>query len=192
MIYLALRTGSSRSPERAERIPVLLTIDDPGDGWAQRQSVTALRQHKLERLAREAYSQGALLTQEELARLVCASRATVKRDIATLRVAGVHIPTISQMDDLGKGLSLKTKIVREWLSGDSFEQLQVNHGRSLPYIKRCCRDFERTVLLVDSGQGEEEICQKLSLSLRLVREYLALFRASGDNERVRMILSVRE
>ncbi len=45
----------------------------------------AMRQARILRLASEAYEQGALLTQEDLSRLLSSSLNTIKRDLAALR-----------------------------------------------------------------------------------------------------------
>jgi hypothetical protein len=44
-----------------------------------------LRKHKILRMAREALDQDGLLTQEDLAVLLCSSRRTIRRDIKELK-----------------------------------------------------------------------------------------------------------
>jgi DeoR/GlpR family transcriptional regulator of sugar metabolism len=53
----------------------------------------ALRQYKLMRFATEAYDQGGLLVQEDLALLPNSGRRTIQRDIAYLKKQDVIIPT---------------------------------------------------------------------------------------------------
>jgi len=96
-----------------KRVTVNLTYDSPDDLEALRQGVAALRRSKIQRLTQEAQEQGALLAQEDLARLMCTSRSTIKRDIARLRKAGTSVPTRGQIKDIGKGVRHKTQIVRE-------------------------------------------------------------------------------
>jgi hypothetical protein len=95
-----MAVGSDTPPGRpiaeCERVPVNLSIDTEDDLVALRSGVADLRRSKIQRLTREAQNQGALLTQEDLARLLCTSRSTVKRDIAYLRSEGVDVPTRGQ------------------------------------------------------------------------------------------------
>lgn len=58
--------------------------------------LAGLRQHRLERLSRQAYDQGALLSYEDLAMLLTTSPATVKRDVYHLNHQGKFIMTRGQ------------------------------------------------------------------------------------------------
>ena len=53
----------------------------------------ARRRHRLQRLLREAQAQGAAPTIDHLAKALEVSRATIKRDLAALRAAGVRVRT---------------------------------------------------------------------------------------------------
>jgi hypothetical protein len=72
-------TPPGRSLPDCPRIAITPTLDSPDDLEALRLGVAALRRSKIQRLTVEAYEQGALLTQEDLARLLCTSRSTIKR-----------------------------------------------------------------------------------------------------------------
>lgn len=96
---------------------ITLTLDSPDDLEALRNGIAALRRSKIQRLTREAQEQGALLTQEDLARLLCTSRSTIKRHIARLRAKGIGVPTRGQVKDIGQGISHKGQDVQDWLAG---------------------------------------------------------------------------
>ena len=115
MTFLAVSADSPPGWAMGEckRVAVTLTLDNPDDLEAWRQGVAALRRSKIQRLTREAQEQGALLSQEDLARLLCASRSTVKRDIARLPRVGLDVPTRGQIKDIGKGVSHQTQIVSD-------------------------------------------------------------------------------
>ena len=53
--------------------------------------LAGLRRHRLARLSRQAYDQGALLSYEDIAMLLTTSPATVKRDVQHLRRQGQFI-----------------------------------------------------------------------------------------------------
>ena len=160
---------------------------------ALRRGVAALRQAKISRLTQEAREQGALLTQEDLARLLCTSRSTIKRDISQLRAAGMDVPTRGQIKDIGKGVSHKTHIVGDWLAGYTFSEIKERRRHSIYAIERYCADFQRVVRLHARGLSVAEIRISTGLSERLVGEYLDLCQAAGEeNERVQRLLKEPE
>jgi hypothetical protein len=84
MTFLAVsaETPPGRALADCPRVAITLTLDNPDDLEAWQFGMAALRRSKIQRLTVEAQEQNALLTQEDLARLLCSSRATIKRDIA--------------------------------------------------------------------------------------------------------------
>ena len=184
MTFLAVSADAppGRALAACEQVAVNLTLDSPDDLNALRQGVASLRRRKIQRFTREAQDQGALLTQEDLARLLCCSRSTIKRDIAHLRAEGVDVPTRGQMQDVGRGVSHKTLIVRDWLGGYSFSEIERRRRQALGSIKRYCRDYQRVTGLHTDGLTVEEIRVATGLSARLVQEYLDLQaeREEGD------------
>jgi DNA-binding Lrp family transcriptional regulator len=144
---------------------------------------------KIQRLTREAQEQGALLTQEDLARLLCASRSTIKRDIAQLREEGIDVPTRGQIKDIGRGVSHKSRIVGDWLAGYTYSQIRDRRRHSIHAIERYCTDFQRVVRLHERELDVGEIRVGTGLSERLITEYLALYETVGpEHERVRQLL----
>jgi hypothetical protein len=191
MTMLALSSGNppGRPVAECKRVPINLSMDTGDDLVALRQGVADLRRSKIQRLTREAQDQGALLTQEDLARLLCTSRSTVKRDIANLRSADIDVPTRGQIKDIGKGLSHKTWIVSDWLAGYTFSEIKRRRRHSLGSIERYCMDFQRVARLHAHGLSVEEIRVSSGLSERLIQEHLQLFEGAGlDNDRLMQLL----
>lgn len=183
-------TPPGRPIAESARVPVRLTIDCADDLEALRQGVAALRRGKIQRLTREAQEQQALLTQEDLARLICASRSTIKRDIAQLRAEGVDVPTRGQVKDIGKGVSHKGRIIEDWLAGYTFSEIKRRRWHSLGAIERYCTDFQRVVRLHSHGLSQTEIRVSTGLSERLIGEYMKLYETAGaENTRVERILN---
>jgi hypothetical protein len=192
MTVLAVSASSPPGRPMAEykRVPVRLTMDSADDLEALRHGVAALRRSKIQRLTREAQEQGALLTQEDLARLLCASRSTIKRDIAHLRSEGVDVPTRGQVKDIGRGVSHKTCIVRDWLAGYTFSEIKRRRWHALGSIERYCLGFQRVARLHTHGLGVAEIRISTGLSERLIQEYLHLFGEAGpENPRLEQLLN---
>lgn len=192
MTFLAL--SATNPPGQAvaacERITVTLTLDSVDDLEALRQGLAVMRRSKIQRLTREAQDQGALLTQEDLARLLCTSRSSIKRDIAHLRAAGLDVPTRGQVKDIGRGVSHKTQIIGDWLAGYTFSQIKSRRCHSIASIERYCCDFQRIARLHAHGLSVAEIRRSTGLSERLIGEYLDLYQAAGtDNEQLRQLLT---
>ena len=177
MTFLAVSadTPPGRSLPDCPRIAVSLTLDSPDDLEALRWGVAALRRSKIQRLTVEAYEQGALLTQEDLARLLCTSRSTIKRDVAYLRSEDVAVPTRGQIKDIGRGVSHKAQIVSDWLAGYTFSEIQRRRCHGTGSIERYCDDFLRVARLHTHGLTVTEIRISTGLSERLIQEYLGLY-----------------
>ena len=191
MTFLAISgdTPPGRPIAESKREPINLTVDSPDDLVALRHSVAALRRSKIQRLTREAQEQGALLTQEDLARLLCASRSTIKRDIAHLRAEGIDVPTRGQVKDIGKGVSHKGRIVGDWLAGYTFSEIKQRRRHSVASIERYCSDFQRVVRLHVHGLSVAEMRQSTGMSERLIKEYLTLYETEGiENEQIKLLL----
>ena len=191
MIFLALSADNppGKPVKSCKRVAVTLTLDCADDLEALRRGVAALRRSKIRRLTREAQAQGGLLTQEDLARLLCASRSTIKRDIAYLRAAGTDVPTRGQVKDIGRGVSHKTQIVSDWLAGYTFSQIKNRRWHTINSIERYCHDFQRVARLYSHGLSVPEIRRSTGLSERLIGEYLSLCQSAGpDNDRLRHLL----
>lgn len=179
-----------RPVAECKRVAVTLTLDSPDDLEALRNGIAALRRSKIQRLTREAQEQGALLTQEDLARLLCASRSTVKRDIAQLRGAGIDVPTRGQIKDIGKGISHKAQIIQDWLAGYTFSQIKQRRWHSIHSIERYCLDFQRVIRLHEQDLKTADIRVSTGLSERLIKEYLALYEDAGpENVHVLRLLA---
>jgi hypothetical protein len=191
MTFLAISgdTPPGRRIADSKRVPINLTVDSSDDLVALRYGVPALRRSKIQRLTQEAQEQGALLTQEDLARLLCASRSTVKRDIAHLRAEGIDIPTRGQVKDIGKGVSHKARIVGDWLAGYTFSEIQQRRRHSIHSIERYCSDFQRVARLHARGLSVAEMRIGTGLSERLIKEYLTIYETEGkENEQIKQLL----
>lgn len=88
--------------DKIKIVSVKLTITHPEDAdILEKKGVSGLRQQKLVRFTTEAYDQGGLLVQEDLALLVNNSLRTIQRDMKELREHGIDIPTRGSIQDIG-------------------------------------------------------------------------------------------
>ena len=150
-----------------------------------------LRRHRLARVTRQAYDQGALLSYEDLAMLLTTSPSTVRRDVYALRHQGKFILTRGMKHDMGPGLSHKTIILDLYFNGYTFTQIERQTNHSETSVKRYLADFIQVATLHRQGFSPTQIRRIAQKSDRLVREYLRLYDTfdSQDNERLSDLLT---
>ena len=161
-----------------EMVRVTLTLDDGVEDLEvlKGQGFKALRQKKVLRLTDEAYEQGGLLTQEDLARLLQVSSRTIRSDIAELTSDGNTIHTRGFDHDIGRGVSHKTRIVDLYLSGYAYAAIMHKTRHGAHSIKRYVSTFGRLLLLLSHNiTNLSELSRLLNQSERLSQEYLELF-----------------
>ena len=189
--------ASSKEPagkaiEEMKLKQIRLTLNSSTDISVLRENgMQALREVKIARITGEARDQGAYLTQEDIAVLLCSSVRTIRRDIERLRNQGIDIPTRGQKMDIGKGVSHKTKIVELYLKNYQYTDIQRQTRHSTESIERYIQDFSRVVMLLNNGLNIADIRQATSMSERLIGEYIDLYNRynSENNSRLNEIKS---
>ena len=190
VVFEAIRRDDPPGKRLTEcrRIPVKLTVDMPEDLETYKQrGLRSMRQARILRLASEAYEQGALLTQEDLSRLLCSSVNTIKRDIAQLREEFGPVPTRGHIQDIGPGVSHKTRIVELYLSSFDFDYLVRRSRHSKNAIERYLKAFAQVARLHLAGHTEDDIRLICGISLRLCKEYLDLVERYRQAERFKSL-----
>ncbi|MGP8322820.1 MAG: DUF1670 domain-containing protein [Methanosarcinaceae archaeon] len=139
------------------------------------QGIRALRHCKIMRMTVEAKEQGVLLTQDDLALLLCCTNRTIRNDVRELRKMDIIVPTRGQINDIGKGVSHKAKIVEEYLKGYEYSEIRRKTHHSDGSIDRYIRDFLRVIYLTSKDEQISTIRQVTRLSERLIQEYQELY-----------------
>jgi Protein of unknown function (DUF1670). len=119
--------------------------------------------------------QGGLLTVEDLAFLTCSSPATVKRDLAEIRRRGEAVPTRGQIRDIGPTVSHKTTVVKLYLWGLQFTEIESRTHHSEASIRRYLADFRQVAALHARGATIPEIRAATSRSASLIAEYIGIY-----------------
>lgn len=136
-----------------------------------------LRQVRLQRLLAEALDQGAVATQEDLARTLNVSVRTIKRDFAELHQQGLYLPSRGYLHGSGRGQTHKARIVKHWLEGQTYDQIAFATHHALVSIQRYILTFVQVVHLHQQQFEVVQIAQLVQIGPPLVREYLALYQA---------------
>jgi hypothetical protein len=153
--------------------------------------LAGIRRHRLLRLTRQAYDQGALLSYEDLSMLLTSSPATIKRDIALLKNEGKFVMTRGTKHDMGPGLSHKTIIIDLYFKGYTFSEIEQKTNHSESSVKRYLADFIQIATLLKEGFSDNQIRLIAKKSLRIVREYSELYQSyhQQDNQRLTQLLT---
>lgn len=153
--------------------------------------LAGMRRLRIERLTRQTYDQGALLTFEDLALLLTTSPATVKRDVLFLRKQGKFIMTRGTKLDMGPGLSHKTIILDLYFKGYSFTDIELKTNHSETSVRRYLADFVQVAILYKQKFSLQQIRLIAQKSDRLVREYCQIYDVyyKLDNKRLQDIIS---
>lgn len=168
---------AGRALNETETTEVIWTLEAGSDDLRilKEQGAVGLRHAKLLRLLREALEQGAVATQEDLARVLQVSVPTIKRDFDYLREQGLELPSRGYIQGIGRGQTHKAQIVARWLKGQTYDQIarEVHHGYSS--IKNYVNSFARVVWLHQQGYKIYQIALVLQIGEALVLEYLELY-----------------
>lgn len=172
-----------RPQQEMKKIQVRLTLTHPDDIKILRESgIRAVRRKRIMRISIEAKEQGAHLTQEDLAILLCNSPRTIRNDIQQIREEGIDVPTRGQMKDIGKGVSHKAKIVTDYLKGYTYPEIRLRTHHSDESIDRYIRDFSRVVYLLEKKVTVIRIRQVTRMSESLVREYKQIYEEFSEQD----------
>jgi len=186
IIYRAVakEEPAGKSLKDCRLVSVRITLFAEGDRKIRKEKGrVALRRHILVRISHEALDQGGLLTQEDLAGLLRASKRTIRYDIAALREEGVNVPTRGYYRDIGRGPSHKALIVGMWLKGYEYTDIQLRTHHSPASIQNYIENFKKVAYLKDTMKIED-IRQVTGLSESLIREYLELVTLYPDSDRL--------
>jgi Mn-dependent DtxR family transcriptional regulator len=141
-----------------------------------------LRLVRVQRLLDEALEQGALATQEDLARVLQSSSRTIKRDFAELHSAGLYLPSRGYMKGIGRGQTHKAQIIRRWLHGETYDQLSVNSHHAVSSINRYLKTFVQVVRLHQEEMSTNQIALLLQIGAPLVQDYLNVYEQNAEAE----------
>lgn len=172
------RAKHGRALKEQEMVEVELTLDGGIEDLdvLRIQGSKALRQLKILRITEEAYYQEGLLTQEDIGRLLQVSSRTVREDFRELQKDGNLIRTRGNEQDIGRGISHKSRIIELYLKGYTYDVIIRRSRHSAHSIKRYVNSFGRLLLILSHGiRNISEISRLLNQSERLTKEYLGLY-----------------
>jgi hypothetical protein len=178
---VSIENGAQKKLSECKMVSVVLTLDAGQEDLLvkEHQGVQGLRRHRLQRIVNEAFQQGGLLTVEDVAnRLLNCGERTVCRDIKAFKDQGIVLPLRSTIRDMGKSVTHRTLIVKEWLSGKEYSEIARTTYHSIDAIANYVEKFKRVVCLAKNNYEIKTIAFLVKLSPSLTEEYYRLFQTS--------------
>lgn len=177
---VSAENGATVKLSDCKMLSVILTLDAGADDLAirQEQGVQGLRRHRLERIAHEAFQQGGLLTVEDIAnRLLNCGERTLCRDIKYFKANDIILPLRSTVRDMGRSISHRSMIVREWLRGKEYSEIARSTCHSVMAVSNYVNKFKRIICLIKSNYEVADAAFLVKISPSLASEYYTLFNA---------------
>jgi Protein of unknown function (DUF1670) len=172
------RPGEHKRIEDTRLVPVLLDLVTPADiddaiTMGKRRET---RRRKAVRLFYQAFQQGAVLSEAEVALFLHVSKATVSNDVLGHEDATLEtVPRRGTIHDMGasvshKGIICYKRLVEKKSTSEVAEETY-HSPQEVEYYVQCCR---RIQLCRDNGMSANQIVDATGHSPSLVQEYLRL------------------
>lgn len=171
-------------PQRGKTIaatrmkPVVLSFitDDDVAHIAHGFDSKSLRKKRMKRWVDQAFDQGALLTQLDLAILLGVCDAVVSRYVQEIQAeTNGLLPTRGNIHDLSGAITHKREIITLYLEGYLTPRIAVKTHHSKEAVDRYIRDFNRVKLLWEHDITDlDKLSQTIRLSKRVVQQYVDL------------------
>lgn len=166
-----------KSMSQTKLIPVILDIITEDDLEHLRQQIhhRELRMKRIERLTQQAYDQGGVLSQLDLAVLFTVSEHTAGAYVREYHsLYGRPLPTRGNVQLIGGGQTHKQQIIALHLKGWLVPAICTKTNHSKEAVERYINDFEATRLLSTKFDDVDVISRIRRLAPSVVRQYLDL------------------
>ena len=164
--------------ERAELVPVVLDLSTPEDIEARidRRHAAERLCRRAVRLCRQAYEQGGLLSNCDLAELLGSPDSNISSALSHYeRQRGEVVPRRATVHDVGTALTHKRIICRKrYAEGTPPEQIAKETHHSLEAVDRYLGQYDRVRNCRIEGLTPAKTAHVLNCSVRLVEAYLAI------------------
>lgn len=177
-------------PQRAKPIaatrlkPVILSFinDEDISHIAHGFDSKSLRKNRLIRWTDQAFQQGALLTQLDLAVLLGVTDCVVSQYVQEIQKNGYLLPTRGNIHDLSGAITHKREIITLYLQGYLTPDIALKTNHSKEAVDRYIKDYHRVELLwVHDIKDPVKISHLSRLSIRVVQQYIDLLPAKMKN-----------
>jgi hypothetical protein len=175
------RKHARKSMKEICQVPVILDLvtDDELQALANGEEYHLVRRRRHARLLEQAFAQGGVLAQSDLAAITLTSRTQASDDIARIQENEDRIlPYRGSVQDLGATITHKVEVIRlleaGYLEPDICRRLSVVHD--LQSVENYVQPYKNVMKLLERGLTPREVSDILSVSERLVEAYIEIIR----------------
>ncbi|KQC11686.1 MAG: hypothetical protein APR63_12240 [Desulfuromonas sp. SDB] len=167
--------GKTLAQTRMKPVILSMNTDADIDHIAHGFDTSTLRKKRLKRLVDEAFDQGALLSQLDLAMLLGVSDAVVSKYVNQIQKEGHLLPTRGNIHDMSGAITHKREIITLYLDGYLTPAIAAKTNHSKEAVDRYIRDYHKVETLWMHGITELQQISHLShLSARVAQQYIDL------------------
>ena len=169
------RKGKAIAQTRMKPVILSFITDADIDHIAHGFDSVSLRKKRLVRFVEEAFDQGALLTQLDLAILLGVCDAVISKYVNEIQQEGTLLPTRGNIHDLSGAITHKREIIALYLEGYLTPDIAVKTHHAKESVDRYIRDYHRVETLWKHGITDlDQISQLARLAPRVVQQYVDL------------------
>jgi hypothetical protein len=169
------KKGKSMAQTKLKPVVLDMITDDDIEGLKTPVGAHELKMKKIERWTHQAYDQGALLSQLDLAVLLASTTVTVGICVREYQnLYNRSLPTRGNIQLIGRGQTHKRVIVALHLKGYLVPTICQKTHHSKEAVERYIRDFESVRLLSTKFDDPEVISRIIRLDPLVVKQYLDL------------------
>lgn len=175
------RKHAHQTMKEIPQVPVVLDLvsDDDLQALAAGTTYRTVRRQRHARLLEQAFAQGGVLAQNDLAAISLTHRIQISEDIARFReMEGRILPYRGSVQDVGATLSHKVEVIRlleqGYLEPEICQRLSIIH--SLQSVENYVQTYKNVIKLLERGFTPNQISGILSVNVRLVEAYIDIIR----------------
>jgi hypothetical protein len=169
------RKGKSMAQTKLKPVVLDMITDDDIEGLKTPIGVHELKMKKIERWTHQAYDQGALLSQLDLAVLLASTTVTVGICVREYQnLYNRSLPTRGNIQLIGSGQTHKRPIIALHLKGYLVPTICQKTNHSKESVERYIHDFEAIKTLSEKFDDVDLISRIVRLTPSVVKQYLDL------------------
>lgn len=177
-----IHDGHKHAPQAMKdtpQVPVVLDLVTDADlaALSDGESFVQVRRQRHARLLKQALAQGGVLAQTDLAALTLTYETCVGDDIAHVqRTADCRLPYRGVVQDIGPTLSHKAEVARLLEAGHLEPEIcrLLAPAHNLRSVERYAQNYKNVLKLLERGLVPDEVSHILSLSRRLMDQYVQI------------------